>query len=167
MLAATDLAAPVAPALPPEPVADEVPEAYGCPKCSERRTDRLEIGEDDDMRCHSCGTRYSLRGFDAEIDLWLVTASVFEASVCGYRRPAVLLSAGFDANSRLLGAIAHRIASEAEVLTERRERWQMQVCDGTCCVELADGTEAETLRALAVLERAVAKVMPSEGRHAH
>ena len=39
---------------------NDVGEAFGCPKCGERDADRLEIHDDDTVRCETCGTTYGL-----------------------------------------------------------------------------------------------------------
>ena len=143
----------------PEPSEDRVGEDKGCPECHEDRIDFLSIDDDDRVTCQSCGLAYDLTGFDADIDLSLVTISVRATSRFGYQAPAALISASFDANPRLLSAIAHRIASEAEVLTAPHEDWLVRVEDGAVLLELVAGTASEQERGLRLLERAVAKVM--------
>jgi hypothetical protein len=36
------------------------PTEWGCPVCGERRTDKLLIGDEDDVECLMCGARYIL-----------------------------------------------------------------------------------------------------------
>lgn len=40
------------------PVQDEVDAAFACPECGERRPDRLVWGDEDLVRCASCGITF-------------------------------------------------------------------------------------------------------------
>ena len=39
---------------------NDVGAEFGCPTCGEQDADRLEIDADETVRCHSCGTTYSI-----------------------------------------------------------------------------------------------------------
>jgi hypothetical protein len=41
---------------------NDVGEELGCPRCSERDADLLEIDDDENVRCLACGCTYTIAG---------------------------------------------------------------------------------------------------------